>query len=140
MMRPEAECESGRPTTVTTLPTVCESCAGPIPVPYRWLGATADCPHCLRATVPVLADGTEYPPTGHELSFGGFVQLLRSGDSSVREFLGAYGYSLDSSKEARPRVLNEHDESVDISWLHDRIQDDVPRRQEIYGIAMLLWR
>lgn len=124
----------------TMLPTVCQSCAGAIPVEYRWLGAPADCPHCLRATIPVMTPGTAYPPTGYELSFGDFLQLLRSGDRSVRRFLAdSYRYSLAASTVG-PRVMNERQEVVDIAWLHGRIQEDATRRHEIYAMAMSLWR
>lgn len=123
-----------------TLPTVCQSCAGVIPVRHRWLGAVVDCPHCLRATIPVMMPGTAYPPTGYELSFRDFVQLLGSGDHTVTRFLAdAYGYTIAASAVG-PRVVNERQEAIDISWLHERIQEDVTRSREIYGIAMSLWR
>ena len=129
-----------RPTMDTTLPTVCQSCAGAMPVRYRWFGAPADCPHCLRATIPVLAPGTVYPPTGYELRFHDFVQLLRSGDRTVARFLAdAFGYSVDRSAGV-PLIMNDRQEAIEISWLHDRIQENVAQRREIHGIAMALWR
>ena len=122
------------------LPTVCQRCAGAMPVRYRWLGAPADCPHCLGTTVPVMKPGKSYPPTGYELSFHDFVELLRSRDRGVKEFLARwYGYSLDASVDS-PRVVNGQAEAIDFAWLHERIQEDVPRRQEIHDIAMSLWR
>ena len=81
-----------------------------------------------------------YPPTGYELSFASFVELLRSGDRSVKRFLSqSYGYSLARSPSASG-VTNDRQECIDLAWLHQRIQEDSTQRRELYGIAMGLWR
>lgn len=63
----------GRPATART---VCQSCGAAMRIEYVRLGALADCPGCLRATVPVVPEGGRYPRHGYEITFGNFRQLL----------------------------------------------------------------
>jgi hypothetical protein len=87
-----------------------------------------------------MPDAAVYPDTGWEISYDGFLGLLRSADASVRRFLEThYGYSI-VGEGRRPRILNAKREVLDPAWVHEMVQEDPSLQREIYGIAMSLWR
>ena len=63
----------GRPVIART---VCQSCGAAMRTEYVRLGVVADCPGCLRATVPIVPEGGRYPAHGYEITYGDFRQLL----------------------------------------------------------------
>ena len=120
----------------------CPRCASEFQVSYLELGSVETCSSCLHDVVPEVVLGSSIDPTGRELSFRDFLQLLRSPASreSVAPLLRSwFGYSI-SGESSRPIVFNERSEAIDLLWLHLKVQSNQAHQAELYNTAMNLWR
>lgn len=125
-----------------TVKLLCQACHASIEIPYTLIGATTKCPTCGTVTVPEVPIGTRYPHSGYEITFQDFEQLLdnKAYRPSIRKLLRLwYGYKIhaeDQNVQIRSREGNKIDRLV----LHNRIQADAMKQQQIYRVSMSLWR
>lgn len=120
----------------------CPNCGRKVEVPYILLGTATSCPSCGETVVPEVPVGTVYPRTNYQISYHDFQQLVagRAYKPAIGELLARwFDYEL-SGNGGSSSVRSRDGENIDLVELHMRIQEDPAKQQEIYRIAMALWR
>ena len=122
--------------------TKCPSCNKDILTEYNRVGMQINCPHCLRNTVPQIPNGTVMPVTGSEIKYSNFRQLIfeKSYRVTINHFFNSnFGYTI-KFREHDTLILNNKGEAIDPMWLHLKIQESSDLRNQLYQLAMSLWR
>jgi hypothetical protein len=128
--------------TPATIQVECPLCGRWGVAAYRLLGQSTACAGCGREIIPRVPDGTVYPDTGRELTFGDFRQLLAQDTrtAGIRRLLREwFGYRV-RRRGGACKVVDDARATVDLLALHLRIQDDETRQRALYNSAMSLWR
>jgi hypothetical protein len=121
---------------------VCQNCGSSFELPYERLGTSMRCDNCHKYTIPVVPVGTLYPNTGYSISYTDFHHLVEY--APYRKKVGKlikewFDYSIVSDGQDI-QIMNNHEESIDLLWLHLRIQASPDFQKRLYQTAMGLWR
>ena len=119
----------------------CPACHHESRLEYRRLGSTLECAGCSVVTVPTVPVGGAYPPTGWELRYSDFVQLVADdgGRARLGALLSSFGYSIRGAG-TQSLLLDASGNVLDSLVVHLAIQNDEAGRYSLYQTAMSLWR
>lgn len=121
---------------------VCQNCGSSFEFPFERLGTAMRCEKCLNYTIPIVPVGTQYPKTGFAMSYTDFRYLIEYAPyraktgKLIKEW---FDYSIVSVGE-EIHIVNDQEESIDLLWLHLRIQSSSDLQKKLYQTAMALWR
>ncbi len=119
-----------------------QSCSKDILTEYIRIGLQIECPHCLCDTVPQIPNGTLMPGTGSEIEYRDFRQLIseKAYRKEIINFIKVnFGYTI-KDRAHDSLILNDRKEAIDPIWLHLQIQESRDLRNQLYQLAMSLWR
>jgi hypothetical protein len=122
----------------------CEKCSADIEAPYEWAGVPVSCPSCTLIVPLQHKMGQPVAPSssGYEISFDQFIGLLNTrgwrehAHPMIARLLAcSIEQHVDTFRlRARSGAL------IPIVVAHLKIQADSDHRQQIYDLAMSLWR
>jgi len=103
---------------------VCQNCGSSFEFPYERLGTSMMCENCLNYTIPIVPEGSQYPKTDYAVSFTDFRYLIEYAPyrAKVSNLINEWFDFSIVSKGQDIHIMNDQEESIDLLWLHLRIQ------------------
>jgi hypothetical protein len=123
----------------------CDSCLAEFDVPYWRLGSSYSCPSCGHSFRLERAHIRAYTPSGYEVTFTDFVQLVT--DPYYRETIlplirSWFNFEPVKQAEGGEGELQFRDavgKLYDALEVHARIQNEPSWQRQLYNNAMTLW-
>lgn len=120
----------------------CGSCSAEFEVPYWRLGSSYTCPSCSR---PVLLDRDHvraYDPSGYEVTFSDFVQLVTypAYRETILPLIQVWlGLEVVDQEQGVVTFRDAQGSVHEAFQVHARIQNEPAWQHQLYNSAMTLW-
>jgi DNA-directed RNA polymerase subunit RPC12/RpoP len=139
---PHSTPQSSAPRSDKRVSIKCQHCSAEIVADHTKIGMVVDCPACGSRTKLGYGTGSTIPPTGWAISFSDFERLLD--DSSNRKRVAPLvesWFDCEVQSQADGVWLRKNDGALLVrERIHEAIQADGQKQQQIYNVAMDLWR
>ena len=127
---------------------LCRYCNSEMDIPYWMQGASIECSSCSRVAIPAPKQHVPIPPSGYEITFSSFVELLTDSASRKQtlQLTGAWASKLEQLTAEGRRVASASPEEKMLLDIHRAIQTEPTEssksgiRYELYQFGMSLWR
>lgn len=120
----------------------CNECDVKLALPYEWMGMSIKCPACGHGISLRYQNGQTISNSGYAISFEDFCQLMKQpGDQNEAHLTIAKLMDCTVEKIDGVAVLKTGAGGlIPFEFAHLSIQADPAKQQQLYSVAMSLWR